>query len=87
MTIDELSAELGKRLSALKAQVVTAESCTGGGIAEAITRVACSSAWFEAGFVTYSKNPFLAAKMGLVLRAWTLSMTLSAHTAPQGWGR
>ncbi|AYN95406.1 CinA family protein [Pseudomonas sp. LTJR-52] len=54
MTIDELSAELGKRLSALKAQVVTAESCTGGGIAEAITRVAGSSAWFEAGFVTYS---------------------------------
>jgi nicotinamide-nucleotide amidase len=54
MTIDELSAELGKRLSALKAHVVTAESCTGGGIAEAITRVAGSSAWFEAGFVTYS---------------------------------
>ena len=54
MIIDELSAELGKRLSALKVQVVTAESCTGGGIAEAITRVAGSSAWFEAGFVTYS---------------------------------
>ena len=54
MIIDELSAELGKRLSVLKAQVVTAESCTGGGIAEAITRVAGSSAWFEAGFVTYS---------------------------------
>ncbi|MBM4202077.1 MAG: CinA family protein, partial [Gammaproteobacteria bacterium] len=34
----------------------TAESCTGGGIAEAVTAVAGSSAWFEAGFVTYSNR-------------------------------
>lgn len=31
-----------------------AESCTGGGIAAALTDVAGSSAWFERGFVTYS---------------------------------
>ncbi|MEX6501112.1 CinA family protein [Pseudomonas zhanjiangensis] len=49
-----LAAELGRRLLALGAQVSTAESCTGGGIAEAITRVPGSSAWFEAGYVTYS---------------------------------
>ncbi|MBD8476362.1 CinA family protein [Pseudomonas sp. CFBP 8770] len=49
-----LSADLGERLLALGAQVATAESCTGGGIAEAITRIAGSSAWFEAGYVTYS---------------------------------
>ncbi|TWI55527.1 nicotinamide-nucleotide amidase [Pseudomonas duriflava] len=54
MTIDQLAMDLGQRLSLLSAQVVTAESCTGGGIAEAITRVAGSSAWFEAGFITYS---------------------------------
>jgi nicotinamide-nucleotide amidase len=35
---------------------VTAESCTGGGIAEALTRVAGSSNWFERGFVTYSNE-------------------------------
>lgn len=52
--LDRLAAELGERLRALGAQVTTAESCTGGGIAEAITRVAGSSAWFEVGFVTYS---------------------------------
>jgi nicotinamide-nucleotide amidase len=34
--------------------VATAESCTGGGVAEAITRIAGSSAWFERGFVTYA---------------------------------
>ena len=54
--ITELAAELGRRLQLLNAHVTTAESCTGGGIAEAITRVPGSSAWFEAGFVTYSNR-------------------------------
>ena len=31
-----------------------AESCTGGGIAAALTDVAGSSAWFDRGFVSYS---------------------------------
>ncbi len=53
-TLTRLAAELGRRLQALGAQVSTAESCTGGGIAEAITRIPGSSAWFEAGYVTYS---------------------------------
>lgn len=50
----DLAARLGTALQAQSAQVTTAESCTGGGIAEAITRIGGSSAWFEAGFVTYS---------------------------------
>lgn len=59
MTVDDqgltrLAAELGVQLTAAKAHVSTAESCTGGGIAEAITRIPGSSAWFEAGYVTYS---------------------------------
>ncbi|MCF6754563.1 CinA family protein [Pseudomonas stutzeri] len=54
MDLTELATRLGMQLSALGAQVTTAESCTGGGIAEAITRVAGSSTWFEAGYVTYS---------------------------------
>jgi nicotinamide-nucleotide amidase len=52
--LTQLAAELGAQLLAAKAQVTTAESCTGGGIAEAITRIPGSSAWFEAGYVTYS---------------------------------
>ena len=52
--ITQLAAELGRRLQVLNAHVTTAESCTGGGIAEAITRIPGSSAWFEAGYVTYS---------------------------------
>jgi nicotinamide-nucleotide amidase len=34
--------------------LATAESCTGGGVAQAVTEIAGSSAWFERGFVTYS---------------------------------
>lgn len=54
--LSELSTQLGQALLRLDAQVATAESCTGGGIAEAITRIAGSSAWFEAGYVTYSNR-------------------------------
>ena len=36
--------------------LATAESCTGGGIAAALTDVAGSSAWFDRGFVTYSNQ-------------------------------
>jgi len=36
--------------------LVTAESCTGGGVAQAVTDVAGSSAWFERGFVTYTNQ-------------------------------
>ena len=37
-------------------KLVTAESCTGGGLAEILTRLPGSSAWFERGFVTYSNE-------------------------------
>lgn len=54
--ITQLAATLGQQLLKANAQVSTAESCTGGGIAEAITRIPGSSAWFEAGYVTYSNR-------------------------------
>ena len=37
-------------------KLVTAESCTGGGLTEILTRIPGSSAWFERGFVTYSNE-------------------------------
>tara|TARA_R110002072_G_scaffold50843_3_gene136533 strand:- start:7478 stop:7975 length:498 start_codon:yes stop_codon:yes gene_type:complete len=40
----------------IPAKLVTAESCTGGGLAEILTRIPGSSAWFERGFVTYSNE-------------------------------
>lgn len=52
--IDDLSRQLGEACLAAKLTVVTAESCTGGGVGEAVTRTAGSSAWFDRGFVTYA---------------------------------
>jgi nicotinamide-nucleotide amidase len=49
-TVMELAAQLLRRGWWLSC----AESCTGGGIAAALTDVAGSSAWFDRGFVTYS---------------------------------
>ena len=51
-----LAAELGRRLTARRLIVTTAESCTGGLVAGAITAIAGSSGWFERGFVTYSNE-------------------------------
>lgn len=51
-----LAARLGEALKQRGESVSTAESCTGGGIAEAITRIPGSSSWFEAGYVTYSNR-------------------------------
>ncbi|HDK6676982.1 nicotinamide-nucleotide amidase [Klebsiella pneumoniae] len=52
----QLSEKIGRALKARGATVTTAESCTGGWIAKAITDIAGSSAWFELGFVTYSNE-------------------------------
>ncbi len=52
--MDILAAQAGGLLKSHGLMLATAESCTGGGVAQAITEVAGSSAWFERGFVTYS---------------------------------
>jgi len=54
IALRRLAARLARRLSKSGASVTTAESCTGGWIAKALTDVAGSSQWFEEGFVTYS---------------------------------
>ncbi|MCK5870547.1 MAG: CinA family protein [Methyloprofundus sp.] len=49
-----LAAEkFGAYLSKKHSKIVTAESCTGGWLAQCITDIAGSSAWFERGFITY----------------------------------
>lgn len=60
--IIEAARRLGAALSAQGATVATAESCTGGLIAAALTELPGSSHWFERGFVTYSN----AAKEELI---------------------
>ncbi len=54
LDLDHLALRLGERLRAARDFVVTAESCTGGWIAKAMTGVAGSSEWFDSGMVAYS---------------------------------
>ena len=66
----ELAERIAARLEARGAMLATAESCTGGWAAQALTAIAGSSAWFERGFVTYSN----AAKEEMLgVRAATLA--------------
>ncbi|MED5239667.1 MAG: CinA family protein [Pseudomonadota bacterium] len=65
---------LALRLTRQRLMVVTAESCTGGGIAQAMTALSGSSAWFERGMVSYSNE----AKQDLL---GVQAQTLDSHGA------
>lgn len=52
--LNQLAGRMGDRLRANRDRVVTAESCTGGWIAKAMTGVEGSSDWFDCGMVAYS---------------------------------
>ena len=54
--INKLSTQLGAALLSKSAIVTTAESCTGGGVAQAITDIAGSSKWFHCGYITYANH-------------------------------
>ena len=54
--LEALAARLGTLLSSEQLKLVTAESCTGGWVAQCLTAIAGSSAWFDRGFVTYSNE-------------------------------
>jgi nicotinamide-nucleotide amidase len=54
--MDVLAAQVGGLLKAHGLMLATAESCTGGGVAHAVTEIAGSSGWFERGFITYANE-------------------------------
>jgi len=54
MQFETLVSQVGKALIENDAMVVTAESCTGGMIAEALTSIGGSTAWFDRSYITYS---------------------------------
>lgn len=55
-SVGVLARTLGDELLAKDKKVASVESCTGGGVAFAITEVAGSSQWFEKSWVTYSNQ-------------------------------
>jgi nicotinamide-nucleotide amidase len=71
----DLATRVGRALRDKGWLLSTAESCTGGGVAQAVTDIAGSSDWFERGFITYSNAskaelldvpPELVAQLGAV---------------------
>ena len=52
--LEKLAQQLGIVLLARGEWLTAAESCTGGWLAQSVTAIAGSSAWFDRGFVTYS---------------------------------
>ena len=60
-----LAEDVGAALKARSLLLVTAESCTGGWVGQAVTMVPGSSEWYERGFITYtdvSKREMLGVK-------------------------
>jgi nicotinamide-nucleotide amidase len=55
-SLAHLAARVGRHLLDSRRSVATAESCTGGWIAKAMTDIAGSSDWFTEGFITYSNE-------------------------------
>lgn len=81
--IDEAVA-LGRALRARGWMVATAESCTGGAIARALTEVDGASHWFERGFVTYSnqsKIELLGVSADTLAAAGAVSEAVAAQMA------
>lgn len=80
---------LGALLHAQRLLLVTAESCTAGGISYAATSVAGSSTWFDRGFITYSNesklqvlgvSPVYLRDFGAVSEPVARAMALGALT-------
>jgi len=79
-----LAAALGRALVARQRRVATAESCTGGLAAGAITAIAGSSAWFDRGFVTYTneaKCELLGVPAALIAREGAVSEAVARAMA------
>jgi len=80
--ITQAAQSVGHYLQKIGAHIVTAESCTGGWLSQAITDIAGSSAWFDRGFITYSN----AAKVEMLnVNEQTLAThgAVSAETAQE----
>lgn len=75
-----LAEQLGDGLRRLNRVLALAESCTGGGIAAAVTDVPGSSVWFDRGFVTYS-NAAKVELLGVQTRTLRAYGAVSAETA------
>jgi nicotinamide-nucleotide amidase len=82
--IIDLAARVGRALQAKGLLLATAESCTGGGVGQAITEIAGSSEWYDCGFITYSnasKTELLDVPAALIAQFGTVSEEVAGAMA------
>ena len=83
-TVHELVSQLAQFLIKHHFTMSTAESCTGGMVAAALTELSGSSAWFERGFVTYSntaKHQHLGVPMEMIQTYGAVSLEVAKDMA------
>jgi nicotinamide-nucleotide amidase len=76
MDLEALACEVGQALKQRSLVLTTAESCTGGWVAQTITSAPGSSHWFDRGFVTYtdlSKHELLGVSVDTLTRYGAVS--------------
>ena len=78
----DIANTVGQRLQLKGLTIVTAESCTGGWIAQVITEITGSSAWFDRGFITYS-NRAKIEMLGVNSQTLETYGAVSAQTAEE----
>jgi nicotinamide-nucleotide amidase len=78
--VTRIARVLGRACRKRGVDVATAESCTGGGCAAAITRISGSAKWFERGFVTYT-NVAKKEMLGVSQRTLRLHGAVSEEVA------
>lgn len=82
--MQDLVKVIAAQLLQKKQMLATAESCTGGWIAQQLTAVAGSSEWFDCGFVTYSndsKQQMLGVSENSLIKYGAVSSNVVAEMA------
>ena len=80
----DLAAQVGRALQAKGLLLTTAESCTGGGVAQAVTEIAGSTGWFDCGFISYSnasKSELLDVPAALIAQIGAVSEEVAGAMA------
>ena len=78
--LQQLAVQLSDKLLARGWMVATAESCTGGWVAQLLTSLPGSSAWYERGFITYA-NAAKTEMLGVPVATLVTFGAVSEETA------
>ena len=78
--LQQLAVQLSDKLLARGWMIATAESCTGGWVAQLLTSLPGSSAWYERGFITYA-NAAKTEMLGVPTTTLEIYGAVSEETA------